>query len=128
MDWKNKIEMIVNKLKLQLHSKKLDDLESVYRKIEEFDPNHSGRLERDSFQKMLGKIGIFLSTQEMRALSDEYDQLHDGYIHYPQFIEQVRSSMSAKRLAVVKHAFEFLDCGHSGALSFDQLVESYRAE
>ena len=30
MDWKNKLSNIINKVKFQLHAKKIDDLESLY--------------------------------------------------------------------------------------------------
>ena len=54
-DWKNQLELIQNKLKLQLHSKKIDDLESLYSLINMFDGNQVGYLNRDQFEKFLAK-------------------------------------------------------------------------
>ena len=62
MDWRNTLDNIQNKIKLQLHSRKIDDLEGLYRLIAEFDRNNSGYLDKDEFQKFLASLGIFLTT------------------------------------------------------------------
>lgn len=86
MDWLNRLENIQNKIKLQLHSKKIDDLESLYRLIAQFDRDNSGRLSKEEFEKLLSKLGVFLTTQELRAVYDTYDSNKDGHISYADFI------------------------------------------
>ena len=49
MDWINRLNNIQNKIKLQLHSKKIDDLESLYKLMSEFDIDNSGKLDKDEF-------------------------------------------------------------------------------
>lgn len=78
MDWKNKLYNIQNKVKFQLHAKKIDDLESLYKLIDvshlflknedknyykQCDLDHSGYLDKDEFLKFLSRLGVFLSTQ-----------------------------------------------------------------
>lgn len=37
MDWRNKLDMIQNKIRAQLFARKIDDLEGVYRLMGEVD-------------------------------------------------------------------------------------------
>lgn len=60
-----------------MHAKKIDDLESLYRLMAEFDSDNSGKLDKDEFLKLLSKLGVFLSTQELRAVYDTYDSNRD---------------------------------------------------
>ena len=39
---------------------------------------------------------------------DSFDKNRDENISYAEFLEFIRNDMSEKRLAVVKHAFDFL--------------------
>ncbi|KAL4478841.1 hypothetical protein ABPG72_009667 [Tetrahymena utriculariae] len=128
MDWINRLENIQNKIKFQLHAKKIDDLESLYRLIAEFDIDNSGKLEKDEFLKLLSKLGVFLTTQELRAVYDTYDTNRDEQISYAEFVQMIRTTISDKRLAVVKHAFQFLDRRGSGKLAIQDLVQQYRSE
>jgi len=54
-------------------------------------------------------MGLFLSTQELRAIYDVYDKNKDELISYAEFLDMIKTTMSEKRLADVKFAFEFLD-------------------
>jgi calcyphosin len=49
MDWTNRLINIQNKMKSQLHAKKIDDLEYLYALIEKFDKDRSGALNKDEF-------------------------------------------------------------------------------
>lgn len=42
MDWRNKLDLIQNKIRGQLHARKIDDLEGVYALMAEFDRDNSG--------------------------------------------------------------------------------------
>ncbi|EGR28430.1 hypothetical protein IMG5_175680 [Ichthyophthirius multifiliis] len=128
MDWINRLNNIQNKVRFQLHSRKLDDLESVYKLMSEFDKDNSGKLDKYEFQNFLSRIGVFLSSQELRAVYDQYDTNKDEQISYAEFIQLIRTSISEKRLAVVKHAFQFLDRRNNGKLNINELIQLYRAE
>ena len=63
MDWINKIHMISEKMKNQLHSKGVDSLDKVFVAISKFDDQNQGYVEKIYFENFLSKIGIFLKTQ-----------------------------------------------------------------
>lgn len=90
---------------MQFHARKLDDLEVIYGVMLKFDADNSGHLSKYEFEKFLAHIGVFLTTQELRAVYNVYDANQDGNINYAEFVDMVRTTMSEKRLAVVKHAF-----------------------
>jgi len=128
MDWKNQLPMIQNKVKSQLHSRKMDDLESVRKLIEEFDIDRNGVLDKVEFGKLLSKAGIYLTTQELTCIYNVYDLNKDGYISYNEFVGMIRTDMSEKRLSVVKHAFQFLDAHRERKLRIQDLLKAYHAE
>lgn len=68
-------------------------------------------------------MGVFLTTQELRAVYDTYDSNRDDNIAYAEFVQMIRTTISEKRLAVVKHAFQFLDRRGSGQLVIQELVQ-----
>jgi len=63
---------------VQLSAKKIDDLEGLYRLMAQFDVDNSGKLSKDEFEKLLTTLGVFLTTQEFRAVYDTYDANKDG--------------------------------------------------
>ncbi|CAD8165837.1 unnamed protein product [Paramecium octaurelia] len=128
MDWRNKLDLIQNKIRGQLHARKIDDLEGVYQLMAEFDRDNSGYLDKDEFQKFLSKIGVFLTTQELRAVYDKYDQNKDGNIAYAEFVNLIRENMSEKRINVVRSTFSFLDQSRQGRLQLESLYRLYQAK
>lgn len=63
MDWINKYNMIVEKMKNQMHAKGIDSLDKIYYAISKFDGNNNSYVELNDFQTFLASIGIFLKTQ-----------------------------------------------------------------
>jgi len=51
------------------------------------------------------KLGIFLATQELRCVYDNFDLNKDGQISYSEFIEVLKGDMTTDRLAIVKKAW-----------------------
>lgn len=100
----------------------------MYTLIGTFDKNQSGYLEKDEFEKFLARLGVFLTTQELRAVYNVYDTNKDGNIAYSEFVELIRTNISEKRLAAVRHAFRFLDPYQVGVISLDFLIKQYRAD
>ena len=115
MDWKNQLNMIQNKVKQQLHARKLDDLESVRKlidvhflmkislNVQEFDIDRNGVLDKVEFSKLLSKAGIYLTTQvssfrylllciakELTCVYNFFDANKDGFINYVEFIQLIR--------------------------------------
>ena len=72
MDWKNKPNQIFNKVKLQMYGKGIENFYYVDQFIREFDPQNTGRLTPHEFNLFTNKIGVFLTTQEIRNIKDIY--------------------------------------------------------
>jgi Ca2+-binding EF-hand superfamily protein len=68
MDWINKMYMITEKLKNQMHAKGIDSLDKVYMAISQFDKEGKNYVEKIHFENFLSTIGIFLKTQELSEL------------------------------------------------------------
>jgi hypothetical protein len=72
MDWKNKPNQIFNKVKQQMYAKGVETFHFVDQFILQFDPQQTGVLSSHFFNLFLNKIGVFLTTQEIRNIRDLY--------------------------------------------------------
>lgn len=63
MDWINKYNMILEKIKNQLHAKGIDSLDKIYICISKMDPENNNCIDITQFEKFLSLMGIFLKTQ-----------------------------------------------------------------
>jgi len=66
MDWINKHNMIVEKMKNQMSAKGIDSLDKVFISINNFDPNGNNYIHVNDFGKFLACLGIFLKTQVLK--------------------------------------------------------------
>ena len=89
-DWRNKIHMIINKVKCQLCAKGVDNVLQLQPWLQQADVNNSGTLDRLEFENMLQKIGIFLTTQELTVVYQHFDMNKDGVISYAEFINSLK--------------------------------------
>ena len=102
MDWRNRLEQIRNKLKLQLHAKGVDNLLQMKRIfdvritsvdfVQEYDVDRSGTLDKLEFEEMVTKLGVFMTTQELTCVYNSFDKNRDGHVCYEEFINNVRVS------------------------------------
>lgn len=119
--------MIKNKVKTQLHAKGVDTLISLSNWFNQFDLDGSGKLNKVEFEKFVAKIGAFLTTQELTTVYNSFDLDKDGEIHFKEFVQALRTDFAEKRLAAVKHAWNFLDQSGKGFLSLTELCQQYNA-
>ncbi len=54
------------------------------------DPNSTGCLNKVCFGKCLAACGLFLTSQELREVYNQYDKAGDGKICYSDFFQLVR--------------------------------------
>lgn len=54
--------------------------------------NGNGCLEKLEFQEFLTSMGVFLSTQELRIVFENFDMNGDGQISYPEFLATLKVS------------------------------------
>ena len=50
--------------------------------IQEYDIDRSGALDKLEFEEMISKLGIFMTTQELTAVYNQFDRNRDGQISY----------------------------------------------
>ncbi len=72
MDWRNKPNQIFNKVKHQMFGKGVESFKWADQFICQFDPDANNTLTSHSFNLLLNKIGVFLTTQEIRNVRDLY--------------------------------------------------------
>lgn len=54
--------------------------------------NKNGVLDKLEFEEFLAKIGVFLTTQELTTVYNNFDINKDGNIQYEEFINTLRVS------------------------------------
>ena len=72
MDWVNAIAKINNKCKFQLFGRTRENLLHLYSQIPNFDPHKQGGMSEHAFNLFLNASGIFLTTQEVRTIKDNF--------------------------------------------------------
>ena len=125
-DWRNQLAIIVNKVKFQLYGQLQDDLEKVSA-ILRASGNTTGYFVPSEFNNTLNLMGIFLTTQEIRCVSNCFELNSEGAIFFPDFIQALRTSMSDQRVLVVQQAFKSLDTSNQKVLSLETLKQKYNA-
>jgi len=122
MDWVNPIIKINNKFKFQLFGRHFENLNHLVYKIPKFDPQNTGLMSEHTFNLFLNAAGVFLTTQEIRTIRDNFGT--EGSIAYYDFIQNVRKDLSEKRMATVDHAFEQLNSG--GKINIEGLLSRFQ--
>jgi len=125
-DWRNRLEMIVNKTKAQLHAKGVDNLEQLKGVFDGADKDQSGTLNKLEFEELMSGLGVFLARQELRTIYDHFDYNKDGQITYAEFVQVLKTQMSEARLSIVKHAWQKIG-GGAADCDFEAVVAKYNA-
>lgn len=109
MDLINKIDQIIPKMKLQLHSKEIFSLHEFYMAIAKCDPDNTGHVSKIKFENFLSLLGIFLKTQELTELYSylETDKTND-YVQFENFISLFKSEPTEKFTKTITEIFNKL--------------------
>lgn len=124
MDWVNAMAKVTNKVKFQLFGRAYENLLHLYANIPKYDPGKHGGLSDHAFNLLLNASGIFLTTQELRVIRDQFP--HELGVNYMLFISSVRNDLSQKRLAAIDHTFCQFE--QDGRASLELLFKSVSAE
>lgn len=125
-DWRNKLEMIVNKTKAQLFAKGTDNICQLQGTFDAHDADKSGSLNSLEFEKFMNALGVFLARQELRNLYDNFDHDKNGQVSYCEFVNVLKTSMSEARVTMVKHAWSKV-AGGQDSCSWECLLSKYNA-
>lgn len=128
MDWINKIYMIIEKMKSQLHAKGIDSLDRIFIVISNFDQLNKGYVENIYFENFLAKIGIFLKTQELSELH-KYLRTYEnnGLVSFESFIELLKSEIPESIHNKIIQIFDTIRDGNE-TISVDALKKLIKVE
>jgi Ca2+-binding EF-hand superfamily protein len=94
----------------------------VFRRM---DNNGDKKMDRNEFMWGLRENGHNLSPSEFERIFKYFDKNNDGKISYDEFLRGIRGDMNARRLALVKLAYQKLDRDHSGMVDLNDIAIAY---
>lgn len=128
MDWINKIHMIVEKMKDQMHAKCIDSLDKVFMQIAQFDQEGKGVVSMYYFETFLSRLGIFLKTQELTEIH-KYLKTYEnqGMVPFEQFVALLKCDVPEALTNMVDDVFNKIQDG-SESITIDQLKKNLKIE
>ena len=120
MDWINKNNMIIEKMKTQMLSRGVDSLDKIYAAIGRFSDNQEF-VPRIHFEKFLASIGIYLKTQEINELHKFLQTFENEVVKYEDFIRLILVEMPESMRNSLISIWEFLSAGNE-RLAIDDLI------
>ena len=113
MDWINKINMIVEKMKMQMHAKGIDSLDKVFLQIAQFDKEGKGTIYILEFETFLSRLGIFLKTQELTEIHKYLGTYeHQGFVSFENFIALLKCDVPEPLIAEINEVFAKVQDGN----------------
>jgi Ca2+-binding EF-hand superfamily protein len=128
MDWINKINMIVEKMKMQMHAKGIDSLDKVFIQIAQFDTARNGLVDKLQFEPFLAMLGVFLKTQELTEIHKYLNTYENGgAVSFERFVELLKCEVPESLVAQVKNVFAGIK-DDSGCVTYDNLMKAFNVE
>ena len=91
------------------------------------DPQHSGRVDVDTLEAVLAKLGVFLKRQQLTRLFRYIDREGRGALLVADFLQAVQGELSERRLAIIQAAFQHIDAQQAGKLPLARLLQAFDA-
>ena len=107
----NSIKEIVFNLQMQLKNKGISSSKNLLKNFLVADIDRSGFLNREEFEVLLQKSGIFLSRMDITYLMRFFDKNKDGKISFNEFYDMLVPELNARRSNIVNQAWEFISNG-----------------
>ena len=121
------VSMLMKRMKEQLKNHGCHGFHGIQRKFHIMDDDEDGKLSLGEFKKGLKELTLDFTDGEVRQMFSHFDYDHFGFITFEHFLQSLKDDMSAKRIALVKLAFDRLDKDGDGALDPSELMEKYDA-
>lgn len=119
------IQAILNRLKLELKSRGCRGIIGLGRTFRIMDEDGNRSLSLGEFTRALRHDGLELNDREIRLLFEYFDVDHSRSIDFNEFLVGVRDPMNARRLELVRKAFQLMDKDNNGLLEVSDIVETY---
>lgn len=120
----NSLKEILFNLKMQLKNKGLTSSKNLLKNFLIADLDKSGFLDREEFEKLLQKSGIFLSRMDITYLMRAFDKNKDGKISFLELKEALIPDLCENRRVCVENAWEQLSRG-SQTVTMQKLYSSF---
>jgi Ca2+-binding EF-hand superfamily protein len=121
------ISEVVQDLRTQLSRRGDASISTLGRAFKLNDVDRSGYFELEEFVTVLGRVGLFLKTQEINMLFRHFDTNRDKRINYEEFLKGLQGCMNQRRIEIVKKAFSKLDRDGSGLVDSKDIAGLYNA-
>jgi Ca2+-binding EF-hand superfamily protein len=121
------ISKLVDQMREQLKLHGAHGFHGVQRKFRIMDDDNSGKLSLGEFKKGISELSLNFTDGEMRMIFEHFDRYGTGEVSFENFLQSLRSPMSASRAALVKLAFDQLDGDGNGVLDPTELMDKYDA-
>jgi Ca2+-binding EF-hand superfamily protein len=102
-------------------------LRGIRRELRAMDKNGTSLLERPEFEAGLRACGIQLSTMEMDEVFRHWDFNADLSVHFDEFLNAIRTPLSARRLLHVRKVFNTLDANNNNVAYLADIATAYNA-
>lgn len=127
MDWINKINRIIEKMKTQFLEKGIDSLDKVFITMAEYDKQGTGKLDVLQFEPFLSKIGVFLKTQELSEIHKYLGTYENGYVNLEQFVGLLKNEVPELLIKEVKEIFAKIK-DPNGSITLENLKSHFNVE
>ena len=91
------------------------------------DPQRSGRVDVDTLEAVLAKVGVFLRRQQLTKLFRYVDRDGRGSLLVADFLQAVQGELSERRFAIIQAAFAQLDSQRAGSVPLAAILRSFDA-
>ena len=120
MDFINKMDQIMIKMKNQMHTKGIISMDQVFIEIARFDPERTGCFHKSKLEFFLSKLGIFLKTQEISEMY-KYLDIENEYIQFETFVSLLRIEIPKDIMIEINEVFNGLSKG-ADTVSVDTIL------
>lgn len=120
MDFINKMDQIMIKMKNQMHTKGIISMDQIFIEIARFDPERTGCFHKSKLEFFLSKLGIFLKTQEISEMYKYFD-IENEYIKFETFVSLLRVEIPKDIIIEINEVFNGLSKG-ADTVSVDTIL------
>lgn len=121
----NSLKEVIFNMQMQLKNRGESSGKRLLKTFLEADSDRNGYLDRQEFESLLNRSGIFLSRQDTNYLMWHFDKNQDGKLSYQEVYEVLVPPLAPRRLQIVSFVYSRLIS--SGPLTLSKLFLNYKA-